>query len=87
MPGLSIRRHAVLDGARHPPPPLSHKACDFLIASCKDNERFGLNNWHAAWDGNQEEVDVLRGLSEEEQAQLSTTSVRDESFRRASAGE
>ena len=27
--------------------------CDFLISSCKDSERFGLNDWHADWDGEQ----------------------------------
>jgi len=25
--------------------------CDFFMSSCVDNPRFGLNDWHLAWDG------------------------------------
>ena len=56
-------------GALPSPPPYS-QACDFLIASCKDNKRFGLNDWQEEWDGTQEEPDLLKGLSDEERAQL-----------------
>merc|ERR1712151_652690 len=29
-------------------------ACDLFISGLVDNERFGLNDWHTDWDGEQE---------------------------------
>jgi hypothetical protein len=39
-------------------------ACNFFISGCKDNERFGLNNWQQGWDGVQEKYSFGSNLTE-----------------------
>merc|ERR1719456_1815353 len=44
--------------------------CDFFISGRQDNERFGLNNWQAQWDGVQESYTFGAHLDAEERSQL-----------------
>lgn len=45
-------------------------ACQFFISGHKDNERFGLQDWQAEWDEEQEEYNYGDNLTEEEKDQL-----------------
>lgn len=45
-------------------------ACHFFISGHKDNERFGLQDWQAEWDEEQEEYNYGDNLTEEEKNQL-----------------
>lgn len=45
-------------------------ACHFFISGHKDNERFGLQDWQAEWDEEQEEYNYGDNLTEEEKKQL-----------------
>lgn len=45
-------------------------ACDFFISGHKDNARFGLQDWQAEWDEEQEEYNYGDNLTEEEKNQL-----------------
>lgn len=45
-------------------------ACNFFISGHKDNERFGLQDWQAEWDEEQEEYNYGDNLTEEEKNQL-----------------
>jgi len=38
-------------------------ACDFFMAGCKDNERFGIQDWQQGWDGKQEQYKFGAHLS------------------------
>mmetsp|Transcript_731 Transcript_731/g.1340 ORF Transcript_731/g.1340 Transcript_731/m.1340 type:complete len:709 (-) Transcript_731:157-2283(-) len=39
---------------------------DFYIAACKDNPRFGQNDWQLEWDGEQEEYELGKNLTKDE---------------------
>ncbi|XP_068727710.1 uncharacterized protein [Montipora capricornis] len=45
-------------------------ACDFFISGHKDNVRFGLQDWQADWDEEQEDYKYGDNLTEEEKDQL-----------------
>jgi len=44
--------------------------CNLFMEGLRDNERFGKNNWHAKWDGEQEEYKFCAELTKEQQAKL-----------------
>mmetsp|Transcript_80105 Transcript_80105/g.146410 ORF Transcript_80105/g.146410 Transcript_80105/m.146410 type:complete len:716 (-) Transcript_80105:101-2248(-) len=44
--------------------------CNLFMEGLRDNERFGKNNWHAKWDGEQEEYKFGAELTKEQQAKL-----------------
>jgi len=44
--------------------------CDFFISGRQDNERFGLNNWQAKWDGVQDDYKFGAHLNAAERAGL-----------------
>mmetsp|Transcript_27955 Transcript_27955/g.50903 ORF Transcript_27955/g.50903 Transcript_27955/m.50903 type:complete len:636 (-) Transcript_27955:406-2313(-) len=44
--------------------------CDLFMSGLMDNPRFGLNNWHEEWDGEQEAYEFGKYLDEEDKAKL-----------------
>jgi len=44
--------------------------CDFFLSGCMDNERFGINNWQAGWDGQQSGYQYGQNLTAAQQAEL-----------------
>ena len=44
--------------------------CDFFIDGVTDNPRFGLNDWHAKWDGKQETYTFGENLDKEDQEKV-----------------
>jgi hypothetical protein len=45
--------------------------CDFFISGMEDNERFGINDWQKAWDG--EQADYVYGSNLEYEEQMKMT--------------
>ena len=43
---------------------------DFFMSGVQDNERFGMNNWQAEWDGKQGAYAFAANLSDAEKAEL-----------------
>jgi|TARA_B100000524_G_scaffold44424_1_gene21220 hypothetical protein len=48
-------------------------ACDFMMMGVQDNERFGIQDWQAIWDDEQEEYLFGKNLTADEKALLVNT--------------